>query len=66
MREILCNKYEVLRTIDTAEDFKNAQTVYSDLCQSDPYPTIKAIVDYLNSHPFYYQSMHNQIIKNTK
>ena len=64
--DTLNDSLHIRLTIDTAEDFKNAQTVYSDLCQSDPYPTIKAIVDYLNSHPFYYQSMHNQIIKNTK
>ncbi|MDH6358237.1 glycosyl transferase family 2 [Parabacteroides sp. PF5-9] len=53
-------------TIDTEEDFRNAQQIYADLVKRTPYPTINQIVSYLDTHPDYYISMQKQINKNTK
>lgn len=53
-------------TIDTDEDFQAAQQIYRDLSTHNQYATIADIVDYLDGHPQYYESMKNQIIKNSK
>lgn len=53
-------------TIDTEEDFRNAVKIYSGLYLTNSYPTISDIVNYLDTHPEYYEYMHNQILKNSK
>ena len=53
-------------TIDTNEDFTNAQHIYAELCKQNPYPTIDEVVSYLNEHPDIYNLMVQQINKNSK
>lgn len=53
-------------TIDTEEDFKNAQYVYENICENNPYPTIAEIVNYINLHPEIYNNMIKQIKINSK
>ena len=53
-------------TIDTEEDFKNAQFIYQNICKDNPYPRISEIVDFLNSHRELYNQMVEQIKKNSK
>ena len=53
-------------TIDTFEDFANAQKVYAELCMVNPYPTIDEVVSYLDEHPATYNTMVQQINKNSK
>lgn len=53
-------------TIDTPEDFVNAQKVYSNLCVVNPFPTIDEVVAYLDEHPETYNSMNQQINQNSK
>lgn len=53
-------------TIDTLEDFANAQKVYAELCKVNPYPTIDEVVSYLDEHPDTYNAMVQQINKNSK
>lgn len=53
-------------TIDTLEDFANAQNVYAELCKVNPYPTINEVVSYLDAHPDSYNAMVQQINKNSK
>lgn len=57
---------DIRLTIDTPEDFKNAQDIYSDLCSSNPYPSISEIVAYLDKHPDVYRIMAKQISQNIK
>ena len=57
---------DIRLTIDTPEDFENAQKIYSDICKSNPYPTIDEMVSYLDHHPYLYAEMKKQIIKNNK
>lgn len=64
--EVLIGHENIRLTIDTADDFRNAQAIYADLCAFNPFPTIKDIVAYLDTHPNYYQSMKNQITVNSK
>lgn len=53
-------------TIDTKTDFQNAQKIYEDLTHSNPYPTIEQIIRFLDNHPSYYQTMEQEISKNSK
>ena len=53
-------------TIDTQTDFQNAQKIYEDLTHSNPYPTIEQIIRFLDNHPSYYQTMEQEISKNSK
>lgn len=64
--DILKSHSDIRLTIDTREDFRNAQVIYSDLCSKNPYPTIEDIVSYLNAHEDYYKSMKKQIENNSK
>ena len=64
--KVIENRPDIRLTIDTVEDFSGAQKIYSDLCQSNPYPTIKDIVSYLDRHSEYYVSMRSQIKQNSK
>lgn len=64
--KVIESHLDIRLTIDTYEDFKNAQHIYEDLCKVNPYPTIEAVVDYLDKHKDYYTSMKSQIIKNSK
>lgn len=63
--EILSHN-KIRLTIDTDTDFKNAQKIYNDLVQKSPYPTIENIIQYLDSHPSYYETMEQEILKNSK
>lgn len=61
------NTHSYIRlTIDTQEDFFNAQNIYADICREIPYPTIDDIVTYLDKHSDYYVSMKRQIEQNSK
>ena len=64
--EIVNNHSDIRLTIDTEEDFRSAQTIYSNLCQENPYPTIDEVVKYLDMHRDLYVTMKQQINKNTK
>ena len=57
---------DIRLTIDTQDDFCNAQEIYADICNKNPYPTIEDIVAYLDEHREYYESMKSQIVKNSK
>lgn len=63
---VLLTHEKIRLTIDTETDFKNAQAIYRDLTQTTPYPTIKQIIHYLDNHPLYYQTMEQEISKNSK
>ena len=63
--QILDTHSDIRLTIDTEDDFINAQEIYRHLCSSS-YPTIEDIVIYLDAHKEYYQRMKTQIDKNTK
>lgn len=64
--EIIKSHKDIRLTIDTQEDFNNAQRIYSDLCATNLYPAIDQVVSYLDSHNNYYLSMKKQIEKNSK
>lgn len=57
---------DIRLTIDTQEDFINAQHIYEELCENNPYPTIDQMISYLDCHKEYYQSMKKQISNNNK
>ena len=62
----LTNHNNIRLTIDTENDFNNAQIIYSDMVVQSPYPTIKDIILYLDSHPNFYKNMEQEILKNSK
>jgi Spore coat polysaccharide biosynthesis protein F, CMP-KDO synthetase homolog len=64
--DIIKSHKDIRLTIDTQEDFNNAQRIYSDLCATNLYPSIDQVVSYLDSHNNYYLSMKKQIEKNSK
>lgn len=64
--EVLKSHSDIRLTIDTQEDFRNAQQIYTDLCKQIPYPSIDQVVSYLDKHEYYYASMKSQIINNSK
>lgn len=64
--DILTNHKDIRLTIDTEEDFKNAQKVYNDLCANNQYPTINDIIIYLDNHQELYKTMKQQITNNSK
>lgn len=64
--EIIASHSDIRLTIDTQDDFRNAQQIYSDLCHDNPFPTISQIIAYLDNHKEYYGSMRKQIINNSK
>lgn len=64
--EIINSHPNIRLTIDTLEDFRNAQSIYADLCTEVQFPTITNVVNYLDAHQNYYISMKRQIEKNTK
>lgn len=64
--EIINDHPDIRLTIDTQEDFRNAQTIYADLCQKNQFPMITDVVYYLDMHQDYYISMKHQIEKNSK
>lgn len=63
---ILTSHDRVRLTIDTETDFTNAQSIYNELNQQTPYPSIEDIIGFLDSHPSYYQTMQQEIAKNSK
>lgn len=64
--EELVKHSDIRLTIDTEADFENAQAVYADLVKTNRYPTISDIICYLDKHPQYYQTMKQEISKNSK
>ena len=64
--DIIKTHPDIRLTIDTQDDFRVAQQIYADLCGNNPYPTIDEVVDYLDKHIDYYDSMKSQIEKNSK
>lgn len=64
--ECLNGRGNIRLTIDTIEDFINAQKVYSELCIGNPFPTIEEVVAYLDRHPDIYCTMNQQINQNIK
>lgn len=63
---VLDNRFNIRLTIDTQDDFYNAQKIYEQLCFNNPYPTIDEVVDFLDKHTETYNSMVEQIKKNSK
>lgn len=63
---VLSNRCNIRLTIDTLEDFQNAQNIYKQLCSENPYPTIDEIVEFLDKHTETYNTMVEQIKKNSK
>lgn len=64
--EVIKTHPDIRLTIDTEADFKSAQTIYAALCEANPFPTISEVVTYLDAHKSYYESMKQQIEKNSK
>lgn len=64
--EKLSSYPDIRLTIDTKDDFENAQIIYSNLSCVDEFPSIDEVVDYLDRHPSWYETMKIQIRKNTK
>lgn len=62
----IINRTDIRLTIDTQVDFNNAKTIYNDLTVDTKYPTIKQIVEYLDSHSEYLDTMKAEIVKNSK
>lgn len=63
---ILSSHNKIRLTIDTEADFNNAQIIYRELTSTSPYPTIEQIIHFLDNHPVYYQTMEQEISKNSK
>lgn len=57
---------DIRLTIDTPEDFQNAQKIFSDICSNNQYPAIDEIVNYLDEHREFYKKMKEQITHNSK
>lgn len=57
---------DIRLTIDTPDDLKNAQKVYSDIMAQDENFSLKDVVDYLDSHEEIKQSMISNICQNKK
>lgn len=64
--EILNSHKNLRLTIDTYDDFATAAKIYGELCETNRYPTITEIVNYLDKHEAYYSLMENQIALNSK
>lgn len=59
------NRHDIRLTIDTINDFNNAQTIYADLSQTNAF-TISDIITYVDQHPECKATMKNEILTNTK
>lgn len=64
--EILLSHNKIRLTIDTQNDFVNAQTIYKEICNLESTPTIHDIIGYLDSHSDFYKAMESEINKNSK
>lgn len=64
--EIIAINNKIRLTIDTETDFKNAQKIYGELIKQNQFPTIEEVIYYLDNHPSYYQTMEQEISKNSK
>lgn len=62
----LQGRNDIRLTIDTMEDFTNAQKIYSDLNAAHIAIKLEDIVNYLDAHPEIKQSMKSIITQNTK
>ena len=61
------NEHPKIRlTTDTKDDFETVKSIYAELCEGNPYPTIEDILIYLDSHKEYYAAMLKQIDQNSK
>lgn len=63
---VLLTHNNVRLTIDTEADFKNAQEIYKELTKIYQNPTIEEIIHFLDNHKIYYQTMEQEISKNSK
>lgn len=63
---LLSSHNKIRLTIDTETDFRNAQEIYKTLTSKNQYPTIDEIIHYLDNHTSYYQTMEQEISKNSK
>lgn len=57
---------DIRLTVDTQEDFDNAQRVYADLSMSHPNFGLKEIINYIDQHEALKASMKRIITQNTK
>lgn len=62
----LHNRQDIRLTIDTKEDFCNAQQIYRALDGFDGVYSIEDIVAFLDKNPLYEQCMVKEIQKNAK
>ena len=64
--DFIQNRNDIRLTVDTQEDFDNAQQVYADLTTTHPNFGLKEIVDYIDQHEKLKTSMKRIITQNTK
>lgn len=57
---------DIRLTVDTKEDFENAQEIYSIVNKSNPDFTLEDVIKCIDSNPKYSEVMRNQINKNSK
>lgn len=62
----LCGREDIRLTIDTFNDFKNIQQIYSEIYLNNKNIQIKDIIKYLNNHPEYLLLMKEEIKRNFK
>ncbi len=61
----ITDRHDIRLTIDTANDFYNAQNIYTTLSQTKSF-SISDIVEYIDQHPECAAIMKNEILINTK
>lgn len=64
--KFLSGRYDIRLTIDTFQDFRNAQEVYEALSSQKKDFDLRDIVDYLDKHPVLTESMKSVICENQK
>lgn len=64
--DFLQGRNDIRLTIDTIDDFSNAQKIYSELYSSHSEIKLEDVVNYLDAHPELKQSMINIITQNSK
>ncbi len=61
----VANRHDIRLTIDTTNDFCNAQAIYTTLAQKESF-SINTIIEYIDQHPECAAIMKNEILTNTK
>lgn len=61
----VADRHDVRLTIDTTNDFSNAQSIYTSLAKADAF-SIDDIIEYIDQHPECAAIMKNEILTNTK